>query len=249
MSEILAFQNTESINSEPLRTGQIHLWWVSLTIENAQLKAFEKRLSDHQKEKARRFPDEQKRRFYIAGRGYLTQLLAHYLPDNASSELCFGKQGKPSLKSDSCRVHFNFTDTCGFGLFAFSSSSELGVDVENINRSGNYSAIIKRRFSPEEQYIANESNDAFLRCWTRKEAYGKAMGTGLNYPLREHTLCEDLSQNSFQSPDGKWLGQQFVIAQENRLENTEICDDDKFIACVFSEGVEPKTLKAFRLER
>jgi 4'-phosphopantetheinyl transferase len=248
----LLFESREKIDSSLIKGGETHLWWLSLDVDESLLSGFQSLLSEKQLKKLERLPSKKKKQRYIAGRGYLYQLLQHYLPSKASRELKFGKHGKPSLKDTSLGLSFNFTDTCGYGLFAFSIDGELGVDVENLSREGSFERVIERRFAVEEQeQLALVSTDQhveyFLRCWTRKEAYGKAMGCGLNYTLRDHLLCIDLSQANFftkqqtepekDEDQKRWCGQQFSIEH----------NDDKFVACLFSKGSEVKKLKAFQL--
>lgn len=150
----------------------------------------------------------------------------------------FGRYGKPALKKQNNSLHFNFSDTCGYGLFAFSLGAEVGVDLESAARRGRFQQIIDRRFSPEEQAIIDgQDAEQFLACWTRKEAYGKAMGVGLNYPLDEHVLCDSLAHAVSISSDEKWCLQQLAIEYESQ----------KFIACLASEGAQKKELQAFKL--
>lgn len=240
MFDSLNFQERLSIDSEPLRFGQVHLWWISLEITEQQEQEFRAVLSDQQEQKMNRLQNAQRRRHYIAGRGYLYQLLSHYCSPDQVIALQFNKHGKPSLINNEGNVRFNFTDTCGYGLFAFSLGDEIGVDVENCQRKGNFERIVQRRFSPEEQYLSHASMEQFLCCWTRKEAYGKATGTGLNYPLREHVMCADLSQPEFMLEDQQWYGQQFAIHCVNQKQ-------DKFIACLVSQSNKAKELVPFHL--
>ncbi len=249
MFDQLIFQKTSSIDVEPLLHGQVHLWWVSLAITDQQQHAFHALLSEHQQKKLQRLADAEKRRFYIAGRGYLRQFLEHYCSAEQAIELQFGEHGKPSLKNNEQQLCFNYTDTCGYGLFAFSLASQLGIDVESSHRSGKFDRVIQRRFSPEEQYLRDHNVEQFLRCWTRKEAYGKAIGAGLNYPLREHVMCVDLSQSEFKLKNQNWYGQQFSIQQPVCEAYGDVAKNAKenYIACLFSEGENAKTLKTFCL--
>ena len=237
MSELLAFQETTKIASPSLELGQIHLWWISLSIDKELQKIFTAELNQRQRQKLNRLKDLQMQQFYIAGRGYLNQLLRHYVGPQAPIELVFGEHGKPALRENPRQLCFNFTDTCGFGLFAFALSSELGVDLEHAERDGKFQRIVERRFTPEEQYLRDRTMRDFLQCWTRKEAYGKAIGRGLNYPLRQYSVCEDLSNSDFTVPDNEFYGQQVMINFEQ----------NRYIACVVSQGLQAKQIQAFHL--
>ena len=247
MTDRLNFKKTSLIQSPALQEGQVHLWWVSLSISEQQQAEFTAELNEHQQQKVQRLQGEDKKKFYIAGRAYLNRLLRHYVDsgaginrasdEKASIALEFGQHGKPALQHNLNGLQFNFTDTCGYGLFAFALNNELGVDLENQARQGQFDRVIQRRFSPEEQYLRDLSMVEFLRCWTRKEAYGKAIGKGLNYPLREHIMCSDISSNECLLEQEGFYGQQIVISDS----------DSTFIACLFSEGQKAKELHAFRL--
>jgi len=241
MSEQLHFHSTSNIDSLPLQQGQVHLWLVSLSIDEQKQVEFESVLNERQQQKMQRLKGDDRKRFYIAGRGYLNQLLQHYTGKKNSQSamnLEFGEYGKPSLQANSTDLRFNFTDTCGYGLFAFSLSNEVGVDFECASREGKFDRIVERRFAPEEQYLRDLSMVDFLRCWTRKEAFGKAVGTGLNYPLREYVMCDDLSQHDCVLEKEGYYGQQFSL----------FVNKEKFIACLFSEGIEAKELSSFYLQ-
>jgi 4'-phosphopantetheinyl transferase len=65
---------------------------------------------------------------------------------------------------------------------------ELGVDVEHLRPMPDALAIAERYFSPAERRVlaavpAAQRDEAFFNCWTRKEAYLKAIGDGLSVPL------------------------------------------------------------------
>lgn len=235
--ETLNWNIVSSIDDPPtLQAGEVHLWWVPLAITAKQLEESLLQLSDKQHEKIRRLPNEEKRQRYMAGRVFLNRLLRLYLRVQ-SFELTFGKYGKPALKNADLPLRFNFSDTEGYGLFAFSLNIELGVDLESTTRQGRFQQIIDRRFSIREQAVLEGSNtEQFLACWTRKEAYGKAMGVGLNYSLDQHTLCDTLEKTVSTTPDDAWCLQQISIKEEQ----------SGFIACLVSEGEIEKQLKAFR---
>jgi 4'-phosphopantetheinyl transferase len=74
------------------------------------------------------------------------------------------------------------------GLAAFVLGREVGVDLEELKPVADFAGIAERFFSPAENRallaLPAESRDAaFFTCWTRKEAYIKAVGEGLSIPL------------------------------------------------------------------
>ena len=76
----------------------------------------------------------------------------------------------------------------GVALLAFTVGRQVGVDLELVRKFGGQE-IAERFFSPQEvmelsclpQSLRDEG---FFLCWTRKEAYVKARGEGLNIPLK-----------------------------------------------------------------
>lgn len=233
----LDWQSMTALKPPSLAKGVVHLWWLDLRIDQQQADAFLPLLSDKQRSKMKRLPTVERQVRYVAGRGFLYQLLQVYLHTEHFS-LGFGEHGKPYLLNPTIPLSFNFSDTCGRGLFAFALDCELGVDLESQARQGRFARVIQRRFAPSEQKVIDpQDTQQFLACWTRKEAYGKALGVGLNYPLREHVLCEKLEHNTVGTADAQWCLQQF---------NLPAMPED-FIACLTSAGAEPKTIQAMRL--
>ena len=75
-------------------------------------------------------------------------------------------------------------------MFAFTPHCEIGVDVEQIRPLSEMQNIADRFFCSEEaaelmSLTANQREHAFFLCWTRKEAYIKAIGDGLSAPLND----------------------------------------------------------------
>lgn len=168
------------------------MWRASLDIVPPTLRRFEDSLSPDEKGRAEKFLVEHARTEFIASRGILRELLGAYL-GNRANEVCmsYGKYGKPSLcASDSgAHLHFNTSHSHGYGVFAFARNEQVGVDVEQVRDEVATEEIAARFFSTAE--IAELSTLApelrvqgFFKCWTRKEAYIKARGLGLQIPLK-----------------------------------------------------------------
>jgi 4'-phosphopantetheinyl transferase len=85
-------------------------------------------------------------------------------------------------------LHFNLSDTDGLALVAVSAEGPLGVDVECARSSPRILEVAERFFSSREVAALSalepaERPAAFYRIWTRKEAFIKALGTGLSRGL------------------------------------------------------------------
>jgi len=148
-------------------------------------------LSDAERQRASRFLFDRDRDRFIVGRARLRQLLAARLGTRPESvELVYGAHGKPALArwfADS-DLRFNLSHCDDVTLYAFSFGREIGVDVEAVRVIRDADDIAARFFSHRENqaYRALEPRDrplGFFQCWTRKEAFIKALGDGLSYPL------------------------------------------------------------------
>jgi 4'-phosphopantetheinyl transferase len=115
-------------------------------------------------------------------------LSLHSRPDRV--EFDNGPRGKPRLAGDFAEsdLRFNLSHCGNVALYAFSRGREIGVDVEAVQEMRDADAIAARFFSPRENqnYLALDPRDrplGFFNCWTRKEAFIKAIGDGLHFPL------------------------------------------------------------------
>jgi 4'-phosphopantetheinyl transferase len=99
------------------------------------------------------------------------------------------QKGNPGLpKAEGERLNFNASHSGGLAVFAFTFGCEISVDVEQVRSLSDMQDIVSRFFCLEEaaeliSLPAGERERAFFLCWTRKEAYIKAVGDGLSVPL------------------------------------------------------------------
>ena len=131
------------------------------------------------------------RRRFVAARALLRRLLAAYLgADPGGIELAYGRRGKPRLAGQHAHVGlcFNISHSGDWVLVAV-GKSPLGIDLERLRPVRDSAALAARFFAPGEHHTLRALPDrqkqwAFFACWTRKEAYIKALGEGLTRSLK-----------------------------------------------------------------
>lgn len=119
----------------------------------------------------------------------LRLILSYYLskkPSEIKYELT--SYGKPYLSNN--RLQFNLSHTDTMAVIAVTEGADIGIDIENLNREVEFEDLAKRFFCETEylklvQAPPDEKKNAFFNCWTRKEAFIKAVGEGLSYPLND----------------------------------------------------------------
>ena len=181
------------------RHVEVHVWAVWLKASPPVNRAYRCLLSPHEMARADRFVFEHLTRSHELSQGALRLLLAHSLkcqPGDVAFR--FGPRGKPMLQGDS-RMRFNMAHSGSLALYAITVDCEIGVDVEELRDIPELEQVASHYFSKAEALqllsIADEmaTREAFYRCWTRKEAYIKAVGDGLYLPLDQFqvTLLSD----------------------------------------------------------
>lgn len=171
-----------------LPENEIHIWRAWLDLEPQERDRLSSYLSEAERARASRFVFQHDREHFAVARGRLRELLGTYLHRSPQSlEFRTGQYGKLSL-ADRADLRFNLTHSYGLALYAFAMNRELGIDVEKIRPDFTSEGIAVRYFSAAEQNELRElpvdlRTRAFFLCWTRKEAYVKAHGGGLQIPL------------------------------------------------------------------
>jgi len=181
---------TEPPQSPSLEAGTVHVWRIALDQPEESVRSFRRMLEPDELNRAGRFHFEIHRRHFIVARGFLRSVVARYLETEPETlRFSYGVYGKPELASEHV-LRFNLSHSHEVALLAVTRDEELGVDVEHIRADFASEEIARRFFSRAEVEVFNalpkeEQVAAFLRCWTRKEAYIKAIGKGLSQPLDE----------------------------------------------------------------
>lgn len=170
----------------------VHIWAADLDRSGREHAALTATLSPDEGARAARFRHETHARRFINARGTLRTLLGRYLDRDPSGIQFRYTAGKPALADPGREpLHFNLAHADELALFAFTTAAEVGVDVERVAALPDARDIAVHYFAPDEigQFMrAPDEAAAFFRCWTRKEAFVKATGTGLAHPLHAFTV-------------------------------------------------------------
>jgi len=181
-----------------LPPDEVHVWHWEPVCPPPDLDHLLNILAEDERQRAQRFHFAQHREAFIINRARMRILLASYL-DQPAEELVFAysPHGKPSLP-DAGSFRFNLSHTEGRAALAVVQGREIGIDVERVRPQADARRIAERFFSVQERQALQEFSgqaldQAFFRCWTRKEAYIKAKGEGLSLPLHQFdvSLAED----------------------------------------------------------
>jgi len=128
-------------------------------------------------------------RFSLDAPAPVQATLASYLDrDSRSLEFEYGPYGKPRLV-DGDGLEFSWARSGGVGVLAVARGRAVGVDVERVDARRALGPIAEQLFAAEEATeLGSLPEDGrvkrFFELWTQKEAYAKALGTGLSVPLR-----------------------------------------------------------------
>ncbi|MGC4001624.1 MAG: 4'-phosphopantetheinyl transferase superfamily protein [Pirellulales bacterium] len=123
-------------------------------------------------------------------RGTLRVILGRYL-DRPATEIAFthNAHGRPEVVlPGEPPLRFNVTHTGDVALIAVTRLPTIGVDIERYRKETRLTELAERYFAPAEVAAWRELPDelrtpGFFHIWTQKEAYVKAHGRGLTYPL------------------------------------------------------------------
>lgn len=181
-----------------LEEADVHIWRACLRQPAERLERFRATLAKDEAERAGRFHFPSGRDGYIVGRGVLRELLSRYLGVRPGDiALDYTPHGKPFLKSGTpLHVEFNLAHSGELLVLAFSLGRRVGIDIERRRPDFAGQRIADRFFSPRESQALRAlpkdlQERAFIRCWTQKEAYIKARGEGLSFPLHDFDVTVD----------------------------------------------------------
>jgi 4'-phosphopantetheinyl transferase len=202
-------------------SGRVDIWRLRLD-EPAKAEVKASILSPDEIARANRFHFENDRTHFTRCRSALRSLLSGYLLI-PSVEIRFEylASGKPQLAAEQNprALQFNVSHSANMALIAVGSERRLGVDIEKIRSDVDTAALAERFFSLRERTGLWALPDhlhvpAFYACWTRKEAFLKATGDGLSFPLADFSVTThpDLDAELEEIRGNTEAGKQWLLA-------------------------------------
>lgn len=182
--------------SPELAKNSLHVWCVSLEVGETRLHSLKDLLSEDERSRAESYHFERHRRRYIACRGQLRKILAGYIQCSTTSiEFQYGDRGKPDLAAGqtASKTKFNVSKSEELALIAVTNAGHIGIDIEHLRPVSDAAKLAQRYFAaPEVETLLSAPTSLheriFLEIWTRKEAFIKATGQGLSYPLNQFAV-------------------------------------------------------------
>lgn len=177
----------------------IDVWRTSLNLPPPQVDAYRSLLSAVEIERANRFKVKRKYFEYIISRGMLRRVLGLVLNrDPSTFEFEYTDHDKPYLNTSwrGQPVYFNVSHSHEQTLIAVTLAHPVGIDIEQIRHNVEFKKLARRFFSRPEARDLDTYTDAgvaqaFFSCWTRKEAFVKALGDGITFGLSEFSVSVD----------------------------------------------------------
>ena len=172
-----------------LPRNEVHVWRIPLGVDAAQILGMKAILAIDEQQRAARFRAPLDRTAYVIGRGVLRLIVAQCIGISAERlRFEYNQFGKPYLADASSKIplQFNVSHSGRLVLIALARGRAVGIDVEQTQDGFEMEPIAQLVL---QSLPAHLRRDAFFACWTRKEAYIKAVGNGLSLPLNQFDVC------------------------------------------------------------
>jgi 4'-phosphopantetheinyl transferase len=169
-------------------------------------------LDDDEQARAARFRFERDRIRFVARRAFLRSVLAGYLGvPSGMIRYRTSAAGRPELEPR-CGVVFSTSHADGLAIVAVARERLVGVDVERVRPIPGAAELARHFYTrAEDEYVASvpeaARSEAFLRLWTRKESYVKALGAGMSMPFDRFNVLDGGTGRASRdrTPDGRQL--------------------------------------------
>jgi phosphopantetheine--protein transferase-like protein len=182
-------------------------------------------ITQDEQHRAERFLFAEDRETYISCHELLRSVLSKILNKGPLEiQIITGPNSKPALSDNS--LYFNITHTRDAFAIVVSNKKHVGIDLEKMSIIPDFSSLVKSNFSRgENKYIFESEPDAikrFFLLWTRKEAFLKALGTGIIDDLTQIEVFKNdnfIEKTVFDNLDHNSSNNEFFIYSTEVLDN------------------------------
>jgi 4'-phosphopantetheinyl transferase len=217
----------------------VHVWLISLVATPEQIASSIRLLDAEERRRAERFRFDCHRVRWTQARAHSRRILGAYLTCAPEAvEFALDAHGKPRLRSP-VRYHdfeFNLSHSGDLALFAIARGRRVGVDVEVTPRLDvrrlSKRVLTERERAPLRELSGPRLEHEFLRCWTRKEAWIKALGDGMSRDLQsfEVLVREEVDRGGV-SPGRPWAESLWWLE--------DLTPSPHAVGCLAAEGGRP----------
>lgn len=206
--------------NSPPGPDEIDIWTILLDTNHDSAEALKTLLDSQELERYDKLhPNHQHR--YLVSHAACREILGRYTKTPVK-QITYIKNdhGKPALNHEN-PIYFNLSHSQDMAILAISKYSDIGVDVEYYKSKATWEKIAKRFFTETEvSFLLNQPEDRqeklFFQIWTRKEAYIKAIGTGLSTPLSSFDVTTSKTIKPIDSIESKaiWYQEDLTLSAQ-----------------------------------
>jgi len=177
---------------------QLHVW---LTVpeeitDSGKLAEYLSLLSEEERERQQRFHFEKDRHSFLVSHALVRRVLSMYADvDPADWQFAAGEYGRPEISAPAGvpPLRFNLTHTEGLTACLVTLGVDCGIDAERLGRRGKLQAVAEKMFADSELETlgaldGQQYQQQFFTFWTLREAYCKALGTGLGFSKKDYAF-------------------------------------------------------------
>ena len=186
--------------------GEIHAWTVPCSGGDEEADELLACLSARERHRTARMTDAAARSAFIIGRARVRQILGGYVAQPpATLDVVAREHGKPVLAGAPPWFDFSFSRCARLHVCAIAVNRRVGTDVEMVGSGRDADAIASTYFTHDERawlaaLAAPERAAAFAAIWVKKEAFIKAVGSGLRLPLDSYRVPRE-DEGWIEGPD------------------------------------------------
>jgi 4'-phosphopantetheinyl transferase len=185
--------------------GAVHVWYAGVEPPPWPVSTLWEVLSPTERETASNYIDPADQQASVCRRGLLRHLLSYYLGVPPQElDLMPSPLGKPALRQITGQPYIWFNTSQSGDLVAYAlSRNAVGIDIQRVPASPDTTldsemhAMATRFFAQAERdWLATLSDkdqhvEGTYRIWTCKEAFAKAIGTGITDQLSKICVVQD----------------------------------------------------------